>query len=65
MWIIKKTQYGGDVVTFLLNKIIKKVGLAHGFKQRLIVTYEWFQIAILQNFIAPRGALQPSMGEIL
>ena len=36
----KKTQYGGDVVMFLLNKIIKNVGLAnfktinhvHGFK---------------------------------
>ena len=28
----KKTQYGGDVVMFLLNKIIKIVGLAHGFK---------------------------------
>ena len=23
MWIIKKTQYGGDVVMFLPNKIIK------------------------------------------
>ena len=23
MWIIKKTQYGGDVVMFLHNKIIK------------------------------------------
>ena len=42
MWIIKKTQYGGDVVMFLPNKIIKynkkmnypqkNVGLAHGFK---------------------------------
>ena len=28
----EKTQYGGDVVIFLLNKIIKIVGLAHGFK---------------------------------
>ena len=28
----KKTQYGGDVVMFLLNKILKNVGLAHGFK---------------------------------
>ena len=28
----KNTQYGGDVVMFLLNKIIKNVGLAHGFK---------------------------------
>ena len=27
----KKTQYEGDVM-FLLNKIIKNVGLAHGFK---------------------------------
>ena len=27
----KKTQYGGDIVMFLLNKIIKNVGLAHGF----------------------------------
>ena len=41
MWITKKTQYGGDVVIFLTNKIIenkkmnypqKNVGLAHGFK---------------------------------
>ena len=32
MSAIKKTQYGGDVVMFLLNKIIKNVGLAHGFK---------------------------------
>ena len=23
MWFIKKTQYGGDVVMFLPNKIIK------------------------------------------
>ena len=23
MWVRKKTQYGGDVVMFLLNKIIK------------------------------------------
>ena len=28
----KKTQYGGDVVMFLLKKIIKNVVLAHGFK---------------------------------
>ena len=28
----EKKQYGGDVVMFLLNKIIKNVGLAHGFK---------------------------------
>ena len=28
----KKTQYEGDVVMFLLNKIIKNVGLANGFK---------------------------------
>ena len=32
MSAIKKTQYGGVVVMFLLNKIIKNVGLAHGFK---------------------------------
>ena len=41
MWVRKKTQYGGDVVMFLPNKIItnKKlnypqtnIGLAHGFK---------------------------------
>ena len=32
MSAIKKTQYGGDVVMFLLNKIIKNIGLAHGFK---------------------------------
>ena len=32
MWVSKKTQYGGDVVMFLLNKIIKNVGLTHGFK---------------------------------
>ena len=31
MWV-KKTQYGGDVVMFLPNKIIKNVGLARGFK---------------------------------
>ena len=40
MWIRKKTQYGGDIVMFLPNKIIrnkklnylqKNVGLAHGF----------------------------------
>ena len=40
MWVKKKTQYGGDVVMFQLNKIIKNnklnypqknVGLAHGF----------------------------------
>ena len=24
MWVTKKTQYGGDVVMFLPNKIIKK-----------------------------------------
>ena len=28
----EKTQYGGDVVMFLLHKEIKNVGLAHGFK---------------------------------
>ena len=28
----KNTQYEGNVVMFLLNKIIKKFGLAHGFK---------------------------------
>ena len=28
----KKTEYGRDVVMLLLNKIIKSVGLAHGFK---------------------------------
>ena len=28
----KNTIYGGDVVMFLLNKIIINVGLAHGFK---------------------------------
>ena len=27
----EKNQYGGDVVMFLLKKIIKNVGLAHGF----------------------------------
>ena len=41
MSVIKTTQYGGDVVMFLPNKIIKNkklnypqtnVGLAHGFK---------------------------------
>ena len=40
MVVKKKTQYGGDVVMFLPNKIIinnknyplKNVGLAHGFK---------------------------------
>ena len=32
MWVRKKTQYGGHIVMFLLNKIIKNVGLAHGFK---------------------------------
>ena len=32
MWVRKKTQYGGDVVMLLLKKIIKNVGLAHGFK---------------------------------
>ena len=32
IWVMKKTQYGGDVVMFLLNKIIKNVGLEHGFK---------------------------------
>ena len=40
MLVRKKTQYGGDVVMFLTNKIIinnknyaqKNVGLAHGFK---------------------------------
>ena len=41
MWIIRKTQHGGDVVMFLPNKIIKNkktnypqknVGLAHGFR---------------------------------
>ena len=46
MWIKKKTQYGGDVVMFLPNKIIKNkklnyrqknVGLAHGFKTMCMV----------------------------
>ena len=43
MWVRKKTQYGGHIVMFLPNKIIKdkkkfelsakkNVGLAHGFK---------------------------------
>ena len=32
IWVRKKTQYGGDIVMFLPNKIIKNVGLAHGFK---------------------------------
>ena len=41
MWVSKKTLYGGDIVKFLPNKIIKNnklnylqknVGLAHGFK---------------------------------
>ena len=40
MWVREKTQYGGEVVMFLPNKIIKNnklnylqknVGLAHGF----------------------------------
>ena len=33
----EKTKYGGDVVMFLLNKIIKNVGLAHGFKTMYMV----------------------------
>ena len=46
MWIREKTQYGGDVVMFLPNKIIKNnklnylqknVGLAHGFKTMCMV----------------------------
>ena len=45
MWVTKK-QYGGDVVMFLPNKIIKNknlnypqknVGLAHGFKTMCMV----------------------------
>ena len=36
MWVGKTTQYGGDVVMFLLKKIKiktkKNVGSAHGFK---------------------------------
>ena len=48
MWIKEKAQYGGDVVMFLPNKIIKhkklnypqkNVGLAHGFKTMCT----WFQ----------------------
>ena len=31
IWGREKTQYGGDVVMFLPNKIIKNIGLAHGF----------------------------------
>ena len=47
MWITKKTQYGGYVVMFLHNKIIKNknlnypqknVGLAHGFKTTCMVS---------------------------
>ena len=46
MWIKKKTQYGGDVVMFLPNKIIKNkklnypqkiVGLAHVFKTMCLI----------------------------
>ena len=47
MWVRKKTQYEGDVVMFLPNKIIKNkklnylqknVGFPHGFK----TTYKAF-----------------------
>ena len=46
MWVRKKTQYWGDVVMFLPNKIIKNknlnypqknVGLAHGFKTMCLI----------------------------
>ena len=52
MWIKKKTQYGGDVVMFLPNKIIKdknsnypkkNVGLAHGFKT---MSCAWFDMVL-------------------
>ena len=42
MWVTKKTQYGGDVVMFLPNKIIKNkklnypkkiVALVHGLRE--------------------------------
>ena len=46
MWVMKKTQYGGYVVMFLPNKIIKNknlnypqknVGLTQGFKTMCMV----------------------------
>ena len=45
MWIIKKTQYQGDVVMFLPNKIIKKIKIelfakkCWPFKQPMVLLY--------------------------
>ena len=36
----KITQYEGDVVMFLLNKIIKNVGLSHGFKPMVFMLHK-------------------------
>ena len=53
MWVRKTTQYGGDVVVFLPNKIIKNkklnypqknVGLAHGNNRWFYCT--WFMRAL-------------------
>ena len=40
----EKTQYGGDVVMLLLNKIIKNVGLAHGFYAHGFKPCTWFMV---------------------
>ena len=59
MSAIKKTQYGGDVVMFLLNKIIKNVGLAHGFKT--------INHVVLKpcTYVINVARKKPNMGEML
>ena len=60
MWVIKKTQYGGDVVMFLPKKIIenkklnypqKNVCLAHGFKTmcKALLNNPWFYCTWLRR----------------
>ena len=59
MWVRKKTQYGGDVVMFLPNKIIiknklnylqKMVGLAHGLLNNTWFYCTWFRRALHMVF---------------
>ena len=49
MWATKTTKYGGDVVMFLLNKIIRNKKLNYPEKKMLVV----------------HMVLKPCMGEML
>ena len=53
----KKTQHGGDVVMFLLNKIIKNVGFAHGFKTMCTWFAHGFKTMHIRNKCGPEKNL--------